>query len=87
MEDVIRISLGDWQYNAGIVGLYRILKHAGFDIIEYTDKYNNMEDKKLNRFINHEIIFPSVYLENFTEKYYTIFNRHVYRANQLWQNH
>lgn len=71
MEDVIRISLGDWQYNAGIVGLYRILKHAGFDIIEYTDKYNNVEDKKLNRFINHEIIFPSVYLENFTEKYYT----------------
>ena len=29
----IRIYLSDWQYNAGVVGLYNILNHAGDEVI------------------------------------------------------
>ncbi|OLS03601.1 type I-B CRISPR-associated protein Cas8b1/Cst1 [Tissierella creatinophila] len=33
MEENIRLELSDWQFNAGLLGFYNILNHAGDDII------------------------------------------------------
>lgn len=69
MEDIIKITLGDWQYNAGIVGMYNILKHSGKDIIEFTSNYVKGENKE-NVNSNFEICFPIEYLDNFANDYF-----------------
>lgn len=56
----IRIELDNWQYNAGIVGLYNILKNA--------EKDKMLESKiKLE---NNALIFDSEELDGFEEKYF-----------------
>lgn len=70
MSDIIRISLGDWQYNAGIVGLYNILEKFGMDIFKFTQEYVEGENIE-NIDIRYELCMPKTYLENFTEKYYS----------------
>lgn len=57
MKDKIRIYLSDWQFNAGVVGLYNILDHAG-DEVRIEDQYIEIELKML---------------ENFEEKYFNYF--------------
>lgn len=68
MDDIIKIRLGDWQYNAGVVGLCNILDHAGYDILKYTKEYKkaNGEDEKLY----NEICFPLEYLHDFSKNYF-----------------
>ena len=56
----IRIELGNWQYNAGIVGLYNILKSAEKD--KFAESKIKLEDNTL--------VFDSAELEGFEEKYF-----------------
>lgn len=53
----IRVEIKDWLFNAGIVGLYRILRHAEKDV------------KKKNNFIR----FDSSALENFEHHFFEYF--------------
>lgn len=55
MGEKIRIKLSDWQFNAGVLGFYNIINHAG-----------NKVEKKDNC-----IEFTEDALENFEEKYFT----------------
>ena len=57
MTEKIRIYLSDWQYNAGVVGLYNILDHAG-DEVRIGDQYIEIDIEML---------------ENFEEKYFNYF--------------
>lgn len=57
MENLIRIDIGDWMINAGIVGICNILENAG-------DKVT----KKANY-----ITIDRSYLDNFEEKYFKYF--------------
>lgn len=67
---IIKIMLGDWQYNAGLVGLYRILKHSGKDIQEYTRLYvENGNEECVDA--SYELCMPIEYLDGFTEAYYS----------------
>ena len=52
----IKVELGNWQYNAGIVGLYEILK------------FSNENSVKIEE---NSIIFDSKELERFEEKYFS----------------
>lgn len=56
----IRIELGNWQYNAGIVGLYNILRSAEKD--KFAESKIKLEDNAL--------VFDSAELEEFEEKYF-----------------
>ena len=56
----IRIELGNWQYNAGIVGLYNILRSAEKD--KFAESKIKLEDNAL--------VFDSAELEDFEEKYF-----------------
>jgi len=47
----IRVGLGDWQFNAGVVGLYNILKHAG-ENYQISHQYIEFDEKALNDFEN-----------------------------------
>ncbi|WP_036728271.1 type I-B CRISPR-associated protein Cas8b1/Cst1 [Peptoniphilus mikwangii] len=69
MDDLIRLSLSDWQYNAGIVGMYNVLKHSGKDIYEYTANYIN-SGNEANIIAGYELCFPREYLNDFTDNYY-----------------
>lgn len=53
--DEITLALGDWQYNAGLVGFVNILEFSGKTDIR-KDKY--------------EITFPASYLEDFSFNYF-----------------
>ncbi len=57
MENLIRIELGDWMINAGIVGICNVLENAG---------------DKVTKESNYIIIDRS-YLDNFEEKYFKYF--------------
>ncbi|WP_010248767.1 type I-B CRISPR-associated protein Cas8b1/Cst1 [Acetivibrio cellulolyticus] len=57
--DYIKLSLADWLYNAGVVGLVNILKHAndevsinGQELIIKTDVLENFEEKYFRYFID-----------------------------------
>ena len=64
----IRIEIGNWQYNSGIVGLYNILEYAkkGSVILE-----------------NNSMTFDSSELENFEEKYFNYLIK-VYEKTLSW---
>lgn len=49
MSERIRVHLADWQFNAGIVGLYNILKHAGDDVVTEED-YVEFKAESLEEF-------------------------------------
>ncbi|MGF7057691.1 CRISPR-associated protein Cst1 [Brassicibacter mesophilus] len=58
MDNQIKIEMGDWMINAGIVGLYNILENAGDDVQFYEQgiqiehsMLNNFEEKYFNYFI------------------------------------
>lgn len=55
MGEKIRVQLSDWQFNAGILGFYNILKYAG-NRVEVKDNY---------------IEFTKDVLENFEEKFFS----------------
>ncbi|MEW8973683.1 MAG: Cas8a1 family CRISPR/Cas system-associated protein, partial [Tissierellaceae bacterium] len=57
MGEKIKICLSDWQFNAGIVGLYNILEHAK-DEVTINNQYIEIELEML---------------ENFEEKYFNYF--------------
>lgn len=57
MENLIRINIGDWMINAGIVGICNILENAG-------DKVTKKENC---------IIINKASLDNFEEKYFKYF--------------
>nr|WP_300005998.1 type I-B CRISPR-associated protein Cas8b1/Cst1 [Tissierella sp.] len=54
MEENIRLELSDWRFNAGLLGFYNVLNHAG-DHVEIDDNY---------------IKFNVDVLEKFEEKYF-----------------
>ena len=56
--DEITLALGDWQYNAGLVGFVNILEFSGKTDIR-KDKY--------------KITFPASYLEDFSFNYFDYF--------------
>ncbi|NLY76934.1 MAG: type I-B CRISPR-associated protein Cas8b1/Cst1 [Tissierellia bacterium] len=49
MSEKIRVSLADWQFNAGVVGLFNILKHAG-DQVVVKKNYLEFESECLEKF-------------------------------------
>lgn len=51
MGEKIRIELADWQFNAGILGLYNVLNHAN-DEVKLTNNYIEFEEEI---FIDFEI--------------------------------
>jgi CRISPR-associated protein Cst1 len=55
VSEKIRVELADWQFNAGIVGLYNILEYAGDEVVK-KDNY---------------IEFYPEHLERFEEKYFS----------------
>lgn len=57
MENLIRINIGDWMMNAGMVGIYNILENAG-------DKVTKEENC---------IIIDKASLDNFEDKYFQYF--------------
>lgn len=57
MEEIIRIRLGDWLYNAGIVGFINIvgeenLKFEGQEVLIKTELLENFEEKYFKYFID-----------------------------------
>ena len=64
----IKIDIGNWQYNAGIVGLYNILKNADEDCV---------------RLEAESIFFDSEALENFEEKYFNYLIK-IYEKTLSW---
>lgn len=59
MEDgIIQLRLGDWLYNAGIVGIVNILEHEREDSAKYAGR---------------EVSFDICELENFEEKFFNYF--------------
>ena len=64
----IKIDIGNWQYNAGIVGLYNILKNADEDCV---------------RLEAESILFDSEALENFEEKYFNYLIK-IYEKTLSW---
>ena len=76
----IKLSLSDWLYNAGIIGLLNILKHSkdefqinGQEVIINTDSFENFEEKYFKYFIDTYEKTLSWYrivkLENFIKKH------------------
>lgn len=61
MGEKIKIYLADWQYNAGIVGLYNILEFAGHEVV-FGDQHIEIDVKMLEK-------FEEKYLGYFIEKY------------------
>ncbi|RBP38226.1 type I-B CRISPR-associated protein Cas8b1/Cst1 [Garciella nitratireducens] len=61
MEEKIKIYLSDWQFNAGIVGLYNILEYAK-DEVAINDQYIEIELEMLKN-------FEEKYFNYFIEKY------------------
>lgn len=49
MSKKIRVTLADWQFNAGIVGLCNILEHAGDEVVK-NDNYIEFYPEHLERF-------------------------------------
>jgi CRISPR-associated protein Cst1 len=83
----IKIYLSDWQFNAGIVGLYNILEFAGDEIIKGED-YIEIDIDQLER-------FEEKYFNYFIDKYkettpwYRIVNyKHIMESheNNMFQN-
>ena len=64
----IRVELGNWQFNAGIVGLYSILKN---------------HDENSVRMDSEALYFNSEELENFEEKYFNYLIK-VYEKTLSW---
>lgn len=64
MTEKIRIYLSDWQYNAGVVGLYNILNHAGDEVI-INQNYMEIEPGCLEG-------FESKYFNYLIDKYWEI---------------
>lgn len=64
----IKIEIGNWQYNAGIVGLYNILKFA---------------DENSVRIEEDSMFFNSEELENFEEKYFNYLIK-IYEKTLSW---
>lgn len=64
----IKIEIGNWQYNAGIVGLYNILKSANENSV---------------RIEEDSIFFNSEELENFEEKYFNYLIK-IYEKTLSW---
>lgn len=64
----LRIKLNSWQYNAGVVGLYNILKFY---------------DENSVKILNEEMVFDSEILKNFEEKYFSyLINK--YKSTLSW---
>ena len=61
MEEKIKIYLSDWQFNAGIVGLYNILEYAKDEVVT-GDQYIEIELEMLEN-------FEKKYFNYFIEKY------------------
>ena len=87
MGEKIKIYLSDWQFNAGIVGLYNILEFAGDEIIKGED-YIEIDIDQLER-------FEEKYFNYFIDKYkettpwYRIVNyKHIMESheNNMFQN-
>lgn len=64
----IRVELGNWQFNAGIVGLYSVLKN---------------HDENSVRMDSEALYFNSEELENFEEKYFNYLIK-VYEKTLSW---
>lgn len=64
----IKIEIGNWQYNAGIVGLYNILKCANENSV---------------RIEEDSIFFNSEEIENFEEKYFNYLIK-IYEKTLSW---
>ena len=64
----IKINIGNWQYNAGIVGLFNILNNANKDCV---------------RLENNMMYFDSLELENFEEKYFNYLTK-IYEKMLSW---
>lgn len=64
----IRVELGNWQFNAGIVGLYSVLKN---------------HDENSVRMDSEALYFDSEELENFEEKYFNYLIK-VYEKTLSW---
>ncbi len=64
----IKIEAGNWQYNAGIVGLYNILKFANENSVKIEED---------------SIFFNSEELENFEEKYFNYLIK-IYEKTLSW---
>lgn len=68
MEDnIIKVTLNEWNLNAGIYGLYSILKWSGKDILEFSKKYTGKNQNLDSKF---SLYFPREYLDNFVENFY-----------------
>ncbi len=90
MEERIKIYLSDWQFNAGIVGLYNILEYAEEEVT-VGDQYieidlevlENFEEKYFNYFIEkykettpwHRIISYEPIMESYEEHNFENFNK------------
>lgn len=66
-EDIVKVSLGEWNYNAGIMGLYNVLKWAGKDILAFSEEYARVHSDTDS---TYSLYFPLSYLENYSEDYY-----------------
>ena len=64
----IRVELGNWQFNAGIVGLYSVLKNHNENSV---------------RMDSEALYFNSEELENFEEKYFNYLIK-VYEKTLSW---
>lgn len=80
MEEKITLYLEDWLYNAGVVGVYNILKYSGDKIVKDKDSIsfdkealNNFEDKFFSYLIDkYEKLIPwgkIVEFQNFIDYY------------------
>ncbi|MBC7087705.1 MAG: type I-B CRISPR-associated protein Cas8b1/Cst1 [Tissierellales bacterium] len=80
MEEKITLYLEDWLYNAGVVGVYNILKYSGEKIVKAKDSIsfdkealNNFEDKFFSYLIyKYEKLIPLgkiVEFQNFIDYY------------------
>ena len=82
MSELIRLEMRDWLYNAGLLGVYRILKHnneyvkVGINYIEFyknsLDKFgakllNYLVDKYKNFLPYHEMMKREYVVNNFKE--------------------
>ena len=64
MSEKIRISLADWQFNAGVVGLHNILKYAGDEVV-VKENYIEFEPECLEG-------FETKYFNYLIDKYWEI---------------
>ena len=62
---MMKIMLGDWLYNAGIIGFLRIQKEAGFNVLIKNDSYIEISKSDLKNFSHRYFVYALMqYMQN-----------------------